>query len=174
MKSARILAIAVFLAPVCRAENSAELANKILELSGASESIRESFEGVIKPSLDQMRAQGAPAELVDSIEAEARKFFSDNFNWEEVRPQVVLLFTDAFTESELRDFYSFYKTPTGQKVFSKLPVLRQQTVAVAMSGVRAKMPEFQERVNAMIRDYQKKAEDAAKASTAAPAQQPSK
>jgi len=174
MKIAPMLAIAAAIAPACWANDSAALANKLLDLSGASDSIRQSFENVIKPSLDQMRSQGAPAELVESIHAEAMKFFSNNFNWEEVKPQIVLLFTDAFTEAELRDFYAFYKTPTGQKVFSTLPVLKQQTISLALSGVRAKMPQFQERIGAMIQEYQRKADEAAKASAAPPAQQPAK
>jgi hypothetical protein len=174
MKIAKMLVIAMALAPICWADDSVSMTNKILNLSGASESIRHSFESVIQPSLDQMRAQGAPADLVDSIHAEAERFFSENYKWDEVKPQVVKLFTDAFTEAELREFLAFYETPTGQKVFSTLPVLKQQTIALALSDVRAKMPELQQRIGTMIQDYKKKADDAAQTPVAAPTLQPLK
>lgn len=180
MKIAQLLAIAAIIAPVCLADESVALANKLLDQSGAAESIRQTFESGIKPSLDQMRAQGAPADLVDSIHTEALRFFAENFKWDELKPQVAKVFTDSFTEDELREFSAFYATAAGKKVFSMLPVLKQQTVAVAMSGVQAKMPELQQRIGAMIQDYKKKAQEPAQSTSAvpvspsAPAQQPPK
>ena len=164
--------IAAIVAPLCRADDSLALADKLLDLSGAASLTQQGFETGIKPSLDRMRAQGAPAELVDSIHVEAQRFFDENFKWDDVKPQIAKLYTDTFTEAELRDLIAFYQTPTGLKAIAKMPVLMQQGAALGMSRVQAKMPEFQQRIATLIADYRKKADAAAAAAQPAPAAQP--
>jgi len=163
MKIAKMLVIAAILAPVSRADDSQALANKFLDLSGTPALMQQSFESGIKSSLDRMRAQGAPAELVDTIPSEALKFFADNFKWDDVKPKLAKLYTEAFTEAELREIITFYSTPTGQKFVAKLPVLTQQGGAMAMSGVQDNMPAFQQKIAALIESYKRKQADAAKA-----------
>ena len=109
MKISQLLVIAALAAPVCRADDSLNLAEKFLDVSGTESFMQQSFESGLKPSLDQMRAKGAPGDLVESIHAEARNFFQENFKWEEMRPQLAKLYAEAFTQSEL---VAFYQTPT--------------------------------------------------------------
>jgi Uncharacterized protein conserved in bacteria (DUF2059) len=161
MKIARLLVIAAMIAPVCRADDSLALANKYLELTGAPAFLQQSFESGIKSSLDRMRAQGAPAELVDSIQSEAHGFFLENFKWDEVKPKLAKLYADTFTEAELREIDAFYETPAGQKAVAKLPTLMQVGGQIAMSGVQEKMPEFQQHVAAMVQNYKAKEAEAA-------------
>jgi hypothetical protein len=180
MKITKLLVLAALVAPVCRADDSLNLAEKFLDLSGTESFVRQSFENGLKPSLDQMKAKGAPADLVESIHAEARNYFQENFKWEEIRPQMAKLYADAFTHAELAEIIAFYQTPTGQKTLDKLPVLTQQSMMMAMGGIQANMPEFQRRVGVLIDDYKKKAaHDAAQAAPApatvtVPEQAPSK
>ena len=156
MKIAQMLVIAALVAPVCRAQDSLALANKYLDLTGTSAFMQQSFDSGIKSSLDRMRAQGAPAELLDSIQAEARGFFTQNFKWDDVKPKLAKLYADAFTEAELREIIAFYETPTGQKAVARLPALTQEAGQIAMAGVQAKMPEFQQHVAGMIQNYRSK------------------
>jgi hypothetical protein len=155
MKIAKILLIAALIAPVCRADDSIALADKLLDLTNTATFMQQTFETGIKPSLDQMRAKGAPADLVEAIHAEARNFFQENFNWETMKPKLAKLYADNYTEAELKDIIAFYQTPTGQKTIEKMPVLMQQSLVLSMSGVQANMPEFQRRVGGLIQDYQK-------------------
>jgi hypothetical protein len=155
MKIAKILLIAALAAPVCRADDSLALAGKLLDLTGTSSFMQQTFETGIKPSLDQMRAKGAPDELVEAIHAEARNFFQENFNWDTMKPKLAKLYAENYTEAELRDIIAFYQTPTGQKTIAKMPVLMQESLVMSMSGVQANMPEFQRRVGGLIQDYQK-------------------
>ena len=174
MNIAKMLVIAAIIAPFCQAadspapavSNSQAMAGKLVELSGTKGMMQQSFDVGLKPALDRMKAQGMPEDLVGSIHAESQRFFEENFKWEEIEPQIVKLYVQAFTESELRDIVAFYETPTGRKAVSQEPLLMQQGVAIAMSRVQANMPEFQRRVGAIIQAYQKKASPAAQAEQA--------
>jgi hypothetical protein len=167
MKIAKLLLIAALVAPVCRADDSLSLAEKFLDLSGTESFVRQSFESGLKPSLDQMRAKGAPADLIETIHTEARAFFQENFKWEGIWPQMAKIYAEAFTQAELSDIIAFYQSPTGQKTLAKMPTLTQQSMVMAMAGVQANMPEFQRRVGVIIDDYKKNA--ALGAAKAAPA-----
>jgi hypothetical protein len=173
MKIAKLLVIAALLAPVCRVEDSLSLASQLLDLNATATGMQQTFEAGLKPSLDHMRAQGAPAELVESIHVEARSFFAENFNWDLMKPKIAKIYADTFTAEELTDLIAFYKSPVGQKTLEKTPILTQQVMALAMAGVQANMPQFQQRVSALIQDYKKKADAAAAAAQAAPAAAPS-
>jgi len=180
MKITKLLVLAALAAPVCRADDSLNHAEKFLDISGTESFFQQAFESGLKPSLDQMRAKGAPADLVESIHAEARNYYQENFKWEEMRPQMAKLYAAAFTQAELAEIIAFYQTPTGQKTLAKLPTLTQQSMVIGMGGIQANMPEFQRRVGVLIDDYKKKAAlDAAKAAPAPatitmPEQAPSK
>jgi uncharacterized protein len=167
-----MLVIAALIAPLCRADDSLNLADKLLDLTGTASFMQQTFETGIKPSLDQMKAKGAPDDLVEQIHVEARNFFQENFNWEVMKPKLAKLYSDNFTDAELRDMIAFYQTPTGQKTISKMPVLMQQSLVMSMNGVQANMPEFQRRVSALIEDYQKTHPKGAAPSAAAPATVP--
>jgi hypothetical protein len=164
MKIAKLLVLAALVAPLCRADDSLDLAGKLLDLTGTAASMQLSFETGIKPSLDQMRAKGAPADLVEAIHAEARNFFQENFNWDTMRPKLAKLYADNYTEAELKEIIAFYQTPAGQKTIAKMPVLMQQSLAMSMADVQANMSEFQRRVGALIQEYQKKAAQGAQTS----------
>jgi hypothetical protein len=168
MKIAQMLIIAALIAPLCRADDEGvALADKLLDLTGSQAFMQKTFETGLKPSLDQMKAKGAPDELVNAIHTEAQGFFQENFNWEVMKPEFAKLYSDNFTNAELRDIIAFYQTPTGQKAINKMPELMQQSIMMSMKNVQANMPEFQRRVGALIQEYQKKAQAAAAAAAAA-------
>lgn len=143
-------------APAPAPTRSEVLANRILDSSGVAALIPQNFETGLKPFLARMKAQGMPEELVTSIHGEATRFFEENFKWEDIKPLIVKLYTDSFTEAELADLAAFYETPTGRKAASLLPSLSAKGMALGMSRIQDKMPDFQKRVGALITDYTKK------------------
>ena len=56
------------------------------------------------------------------------------------------LYADNFTDQEISDAISFYRTPTGQKILQKLPALMQQGAQSGQSLVQAHIPEMQQRL----------------------------
>jgi hypothetical protein len=54
------------------------------------------------------------------------------------------MYTEAFTEQELRDLIVFYRTPTGQKALTLLPELVSQGAQLGMIEARARQSELQQ------------------------------
>ena len=56
-----------------------------------------------------------------------------------VEDDMVDLYDKYFTASEINDFITFYKSPTGQKSLSTLPAIQKETMEIMMSKY---MPEM--------------------------------
>ncbi|HEY1791314.1 MAG TPA: DUF2059 domain-containing protein [Opitutaceae bacterium] len=163
MKTARFLLLVLLAAPLCRADEGTDLADKLVSVMYTPDMMNDAFEAGLKPSLDQMRAQGAPADLVDSIHDMARGFFKEYFKWDEAKPKIVKIYAESFTAGELGDMLNFMQTPVGQKMARKNPALYQQSMAGSMGQLQSAMPEFQQRVRNLIGEYQKSHPQAAPA-----------
>jgi uncharacterized protein len=53
--------------------------------------------------------------------------------WDAIQPEMTRMYTEAFTDEELKQMAAFYGSPAGQKSLEKLPDLMQRT---AMAGAR--------------------------------------
>lgn len=52
-----------------------------------------------------------------------QKFFHKYLNWESVKEETITVYTQEFTEPELKKLAEFYKTPLGKKANEKMPQL---------------------------------------------------
>jgi hypothetical protein len=75
--------------------------------------------------------------------------------WQEIKNDYVGLYTDAFTEQELRQLIQFYSTPLGQKVVEKMPLLMEQSMQLGQKKMMKIMPEIQTLSEEMIQEIQK-------------------
>ena len=66
--------------------------------------------------------------------------------WDAMVPQLTKLYTETFTDAELKQMATFYGSPAGQKSLEKLPVLMQRT---AMIGAGLAQPHSDELKAAM-------------------------
>jgi hypothetical protein len=53
--------------------------------------------------------------------------------WDAIQPEMTRMYTEVFTDAELKQMAAFYGSPAGQKSLEKLPDLMQRT---AMAGAR--------------------------------------
>lgn len=66
----------------------------------------------------------------------------NTLSWKQIEPALVNLYSDAFTEQQMDDMLAFYKSPTGQAVIEKTPLLVKQSNAMAQQRLAAVMPEL--------------------------------
>jgi len=77
------------------------------------------------------------------------KLVSDALSWEKIKPDVVKLYADAYTEQELDAIIAFYRSPVGQSVVAKQAELQTKSGTMVQQRMAAVYPELQK----LLKDF---------------------
>ena len=65
---------------------------------------------------------------IDKRQAELMAILKEMFEWNKLEPMYLRVYQKSFTQQEVDGMIAFYKTPAGQAVISKMPVVMQNTM----------------------------------------------
>jgi hypothetical protein len=83
-----------------------------------------------------------------------RSFLQKYMSWDSLKDDYARIYAEAFTEDELRQIITFYKTPAGQKAINKIPTLMGMGAALGQKRVQENRAELQEMINAKQKEMQ--------------------
>ncbi|TWI53352.1 hypothetical protein IQ22_02566 [Pseudomonas duriflava] len=98
----------------------------------------------------QAKAPGKQA-VLESYVARANTALDKSIGWEQIKPEMVKLYTQNFTEDELEDLIKFYQSPLGKKMMTTLPQLSVQSSQIAQAKLEQAVPQ----VNKLLADMDK-------------------
>ena len=91
----------------------------------------------------------ARPQRVDELNNKLKKLIVNDLSWDSLEPEYTKLYADAYTEQQLDDLIAFYKTPTGQAVAEKTPILAGQVANISQERLAALLPQIQQ----LVRDF---------------------
>jgi hypothetical protein len=118
---------------------------EFLEVSRA----RENFIRAMELGMEQ---QGGMMELTDELRQVIRGFMDEFFTYEELEPEFIRVYTEQFTEQEVRAITAFYRTPAGMRLVERTPELTVAIQAVTMQRMQANMPVLMQRIMEAMED----------------------
>ena len=151
MRIAKVLLVAFFLAISAPgfADPAAEReAEKLLDTMG----MRDAFTQTISQMLEVQIQQQPELAPYRGVMVE---FFNRHMSYDSVKPDLLSIYANAFTASELREINAFYATPTGRKTIELLPVLMAQGGQIGMNRVTANMGELEAMIQAESERWRK-------------------
>jgi uncharacterized protein len=80
--------------------------------------------------------------------------------WDSMLPELTKLYTETYTDAELKELNTFYKTPIGQKSLVKMPELMQKTAMIGAKLGQAHAEELKALMNARREELVKEQEKA--------------
>ncbi|MBM7059665.1 DUF2059 domain-containing protein [Pseudomonas sp. UL073] len=110
----------------------------------------------------QTKAPEAKKPLLESYQAKANAALDNAVGWDKIKPDMVKLYTGAFTEQELKDLLAFYDSPLGKKMLEKMPGLTQQSAQLTQSKLEAAVPQVNKLLSDMTAELEPKAAPAKK------------
>ena len=113
---------------------------ELLELTEMQRKIEASVDNVLALQLGQNPALREHEELM-------REFLEQNIGWNAMKEDIIAMYMQSFTESELKEINAFYATPTGHKLITQLPELIQQRDQLAMQRMQDNIGELQQRIS---------------------------
>ena len=115
---------------------------------------------VLDRSIDVMlKAQIDANPEIRPYEDLMRQFMAKYLSWESVKPGMMQMYAEAFTEPELRELAAFYRTPLGQKAMTKMPELVQKGSAMGQKAVQDHLPELQEAIAKRMKESEASSEE---------------
>lgn len=161
-----VIPLLFVLVPVTKADDASKRAKieEIFKVSKLDQLLKQS----IAMSMNQVKSgfyqqlfgvkvppdqQQTMVEFQDKVE----KLMTDALSWESLEPAYAKIFADAYTEEEIDGILAFYKSPSGQALLAKTPVLMAQGSLLAQQRVTAIQPQLQE----LMKEYRTRLKPAA-------------
>jgi hypothetical protein len=131
--------------------NALKMAREIIDLKNATILFEPMVPGVIE-RVKAMLLQTSPAlrKDLDDVANNLRKVFAQRTT--ELLTDISWVYASRFSEAELKEILTFYRTPTGKKVISQEPAVFDD----AMAGLPGWQEKFGEEVIARFRAEMKK------------------
>jgi uncharacterized protein len=135
LAAAAVLAFAAALpapAQESPAPGAVAAARELLEASRA----RETFIRALELGMEE----GGGVELTPALRRTLGEFMDEHFRYEDLEPAFVRMYTDLFTEEEMRGIIAFYRTPVGQRLVERTPEMAAASQRIANERLQAVMP----------------------------------
>ncbi len=108
------------------------------ELMAASK-VRETFDATLAR---MMAAQIEANPEMHQYEQVMRDFFGKYMKWDDMEPEFARVYAETYTEEEMRDLATFYRTPLGQRLVATTPELSVRGAGISERRVQRHMPEL--------------------------------
>lgn len=149
--------------------------NELLELTQGEKMI-----AVMHADIEKSVLQGAKAGMGDRqptteeqriLEAVARaasEVLREEVTWTRLKPVMLGVYRDSFTQEEVDGQIAFYRSPVGQSVSAKMPATMQRSMAASQQLMQPVMPRMMQAMQRAVAEAKKKEQGA----EPAPAKQP--
>lgn len=146
--------------------------HELLNVTDAPKMI-DAMAGQIDGMMKGMIAQAAQGQQVTPAQQAAIDKFQNGvigivraeLTWEKLEPMYLSIYRESLTQEEVDGMLAFYKTPAGQAVIKKLPLIVQKS----MAQMPAMMNSMMQKVQALSQEFSAEMK-AAEAPAPAPAQ----
>ena len=129
-------------------DSHVKAANELLDAMNVEKTVNDSMEIMLKSQIDA-NPQLAPVEGV------MRSFLNKYMSWDALRGEYAKLYMAAFTEAELRELATFYRTPIGKKLIGALPQIMQGSAEMAQSKLTAHVGELEDAITKRLQELDK-------------------
>ena len=144
-----VLIIALGVSSMSLADAASEKeAEKLLNMVGTQEVMEQSMSQMLDIQL-QLNPALAPYKGV------MMEFLNENMSYESLKPELIKMYSEEFTSSELREINAFYSTDVGKKSIEKMPSLMMQGGQLGATRVQENIGDLQAMIQAESERIQK-------------------
>ncbi len=140
-----IITIMIFLVAPAVAGQKEDLAKEMLNLSDMQKMIDQIVAQVQQMQTAQLKLLSIPEkdqEKVLQFQSKFTKKIFDAMSWDKMEAEYITLFSTVYTVEELKAIVAFYKSPVGQSMLKKQPMLIQKSMQIAQSKIQSLLPEL--------------------------------
>lgn len=116
------------------------------------------MEGLMKNAMQQA-TQGQPVspeiqKRIDKEMSEITKVLKEEMSWDKMEPMYVRVYQQSFNQDEVNGLVALYKTPSGQVLIGKMPLVMQNTMTEVQKMMGPLMQRFQRMQQEVVAEIQ--------------------
>ena len=89
----------------------------------------------------QTQAPESRRALLESYQSKADAVLDREIGWDKLKPDLVALYSEAFSEQELAELNEFYASELGKKVLARLPQLNARSAQLTQARLEGAVPD---------------------------------
>jgi hypothetical protein len=151
------VALAVVLPVHADQASKSKKIEEIFELTKADQSIKAMQAQTRAGLQSQLAAVGIrDAQAIGAeLDRVLKPLMEESLSWDKMKPRMVRLYDETFSEEEIAGMLDFYHSPTGRAMIDKMPALLSKSVALSQEMMRDVMPKLLQAVPAIVEKYEK-------------------
>jgi hypothetical protein len=95
--------------------------------------------------------------MIDRSRADAMTMMKEELAWSKLEPMYVRVYQKSLTQDEVTGMVALYKTPAGQAMITKMPLVMQNTMAEMQTMMAPMMQRIQKSQEQLVADIKKEA-----------------
>lgn len=138
-----VLSLSILPVSMSHAQSSTDIpaAETLLDLMQTENLLERSIEQML-----QLQIQQNPA--IAPFEHIMNEFLNKHMSYEQLKPELIKIYSDAFTEPEILELVTFYRTPVGEKTIKLMPELMSQGAQMGATLVQENIAELEANIQA--------------------------
>ncbi len=159
MKKMILIVIVLLISlPVVAAAGDTErrqLAEQFLSVNQVKEQVDmmyDKIEGLIGTQIEAINIPEEHEKNLQAMQKIAHELLFKGLSWEALKEEYIQLYTESFTEEELQGIIDFSKSPLGQKMAEKSPILMQKSMEIGRQHAQQVMPQVQQAIQEYMKE----------------------
>jgi uncharacterized protein len=113
-------------------------------VDGAMEQVDASMQASMKQAFADRPLSEAEQKIMDDMRARLVQIFREEMAWETLEPMFIDLYSRTFSQAEVDGMLGFYRSPAGQAVIAKMPLVMQNSMQAMQGRMAVMMPRIQQ------------------------------
>ena len=133
---------------------------RLLKASGSDKLMQQmepAIEQVMRSSMEEVQKGKLNPRQQAVLDTWPRRFaqlIREEMSWERMQPDMVRIYQESFDQAEIDGLVTFYESPLGQSVVSKMPLVMQKSLGMSQAHVARLMPKMRELIEEIQREAQ--------------------
>lgn len=132
-------------------------AEELLLVMKTDQMMQPMYQEIRKMMFDMSKQMGISEEESELFNRHMDRLISlleDEFGWNKLKNDFIRIYQETYTEEELNSFIAFYKTPSGQKLIEKMPVLMKKSMEISQRNMPLMIEKMKVLQAQMMEDIQ--------------------
>ncbi|NGP88571.1 DUF2059 domain-containing protein [Fodinibius halophilus] len=113
--------------------------NELMDAMNMEKQITESADRMLKLQAQSMPQMAQHQEIMS-------EFFHKYINWESIGEDIKKVYKETFSEKEIRELTTFYKSDIGQKYARLTPTITEKTAKITQGVIMDHQMELQQKI----------------------------